>query len=1402
MKYIGINRDKLPQDTPEGFGVDARNGINFKYLGASVNEGGFKVYQKSNIDNNKKYGLPVTISGTSYTRKPIGEIYIDNNSFVIFSVGYLTNTINNTINSVFSEIGYLTNEGEYITLINDLVSDAKNKLNFNSTYPFTGESTRNYLNEIIIAATDNNTKPLYFNVTKLLTTLPNTNISLNEILMFPDINMLNTDITISDTGGNLENGAYYLGYVFENKDLSVSSNTLYSNPIFIFNEPVGTTTTSFNNVAGDLTDLITSKLINVTLNNVNTNYTGVKVLALIKRQGITTAKYIKRISINSSTVSFTLDSSEALETISLQEALIPKLKFTKVYKFSQVYNRLYATRTTTNSFRDFQKYANLVKVGFKSKLISLETDRAIKKDFNYDKKTFIHKEVYALYIHLVLNDGTVTEGFHIPYNRLNDSQITSAGYRDSYSSHGIRPQPTNAHNQSLGDSVKRFQIEDTCEYTISEPDSVIKGKLGFWENEDERYPAIGEKGSENFESVEISPGVFSEDLRGKRVRHHRMPSMNWFLENNYWTNGAGYGKTHLDILGLDISNVVIPDDIKPFVKSWFISFAQRDYNNATVLGQSISLMQSTTDWNWGGQTSIQYPKTWFSGFNGISYFNKYAFGFYVKPVTPYTIPSLTKSMIRFYDFGLNKNTPDINPVYIHNEFYLKTSVNFRVTANCNSNNTDGNNAASWSTEYNKSTASVEKTSEVNVNGDVTDYDVRFRRITNYKYLAANTIDGDNYNNTLENCLLLEIDSDTVDKTIPIENYNIGWLQGLSFSFNNGSFLSTLMANPLNIYNSYQNQKLVHTGIYVDVDTTTAILYKGDGFTNTYSFHTGGWGAAPLDKLYVNGDAHKGVRNLYVHLCESTSNLALRSSDDSSPNTQFYPKDDFGYYVGMSREPIKLNTLYNNDYSSLNNIVELVPYDYNKIYVDEDFYKINRTIAQQLESSDTGWKTWLANDYHIIKRNKGKIINIEGWDRDLIINTENTMLFTVGNEQLNIDSTNAFVGAGNIFERPAMELNPSKEGNFGTRHRFSCLLTSFGYVSIDAEKGTINLFDKSKTYSISNAGLIRWFYDNLKYSNKLYYGTDENDYIEVLDDNPYVGFGFTVAFDYEYERLLISKKHYTFTELAKNKIINGTLVFVNNKFIADNSIDVPFENSTYFINNCFTVSYDVNNKAFTYFHDYHPNKLFNARNKIFCFKEKQSNSRVSANRLFIMNQDNKGIYDNTSIIDIDQVNQNEASTPYPFFVTLNVNKGDIAKEFKNISWLTSVVNKNGGNYPQETFDKIACFTSYQTTGLTTLVPFSFDTYFESNIRNIKNKWFFNRLRDYLNKNNYNSGEPFLLDYSTIDTSKLDLTKPIEELAHLIDYWMIVKLQYDNTISLNNQKEIRILQIDSDFLPVPR
>mgnify|MGYP003624714663 FL=1 len=240
------------------------------------------------------------------------------------------------------------------------------------------------------------------------------------------------------------------------------------------------------------------------------------------------------------------------------------------------------------------------------------------KDVNlsYKKKSYRRSEVYAFYISFVLKDGTETYAYHIPGRQV--KEIGSTGYfeNEAIEDHTPSDFQTNVglHTGEFEDLYKNSKL-----HQITDTQVILKEVGGenvstsFWENDDEVYPTSDdfEIFETNANGVAISTG---EDIKGKKVRHHKMPSNkhkdysfvpgietwdtansnanNQFEPNLYGptednTNQNLELKENIRLLGVKLSNIHIPKFILKQVQGYKVYYAKRRQRDKTIIGQSI-----------------------------------------------------------------------------------------------------------------------------------------------------------------------------------------------------------------------------------------------------------------------------------------------------------------------------------------------------------------------------------------------------------------------------------------------------------------------------------------------------------------------------------------------------------------------------------------------------------------------------------------------------------------------------------------------------------------------------------------------------------------------------------------------------------------------------------------------
>jgi hypothetical protein len=234
--------------------------------------------------------------------------------------------------------------------------------------------------------------------------------------------------------------------------------------------------------------------------------------------------------------------------------------------------------------------------------------------------------------------------------------------------------------------------------------------------------------------------------------------------------------------------------------------------------------------------------------------------------------------------------------------------------------------------------------------------------------------------------------------------------------------------------------------------------------------------------------------------------------------------------------------------------------------------------------------------------------------------------TVGAQTMKTSTEDVTIGSGTLFAIEPKEILSSELGYLGSQNMFGCGITKLGYIFFDAKQGKIFAVGK-EIKELSSQGLRNYFNDNFK--------------SETISDNPFISTGVNMAYDEQYNRLILSKK--------------GT--------------------------SSFTISYSPDTDGFISFHDYTPDYLFNTRTKIFSIKGSSLYQHNSSST--------KATY-------YDQ-------TVYPSYVEFIYNDlPDVTKHFGAIKWQTELINSSGTSLYDKTFTKILLYNSYQCSGEISLI----------------------------------------------------------------------------------------------------
>lgn len=949
-----------------------------------------------------------------------------------------------------SAIGYFDPENDkYIPIVND--ANLPYKLGFKTEYPITGQAQRNYKGEIVIAFTDFNTFPKYLNCDDPVIG------TLDDWRLFPLAGIPTMEVNVIE-GGILTPGAYYVLAKCLKNDGTETTFLVTSDVILLSGTP----------------DTSTGKALEINLSDIDTNYDLIQIGIISKNAGVTRSFTLEPVPIGSGgTVTVVYSGANVTTDVALEELLVQPVNYDKVKTIGQLNDAIYLGGLEREPEIRMQKYLMLARVEWVSDLIDLQPrneDHATGR-----KRSLMHREVYAFYIRLSKKGGGGwTPLFHLP---------------------GPAPMASDLNQSSeatTGDlTAKVFQVEDT----IRVFDPVAKtGTCGVWVNDDEAYPD-----TEDFDASDIG----GEDLRGQKVRHHRMPSLRWCKQNLY-SSQSEYGKSKLDILGIKVSNIIIPNEYADQLDGGYeIFYAKRTISNATVVAQS-ALLHAARHGSGAGTTTISGPDTDYKTTGGN--WNSQIDWSGSSREAPLVID---RKLFRFHAFDLLVNRPTISPKYMCQELMLRRSQlpmieDFTLTGG------KRDAAIIYLADY------VQSGSPPIASGS----GKLVRRIEDAQadrpqYAPNNLISGKWHNIMAETAFVGKLVGQELLSPSDI-SYNNLWTGPNSQRPDKAAqfevcYLSNLMNLPENVYQPFNGQTVVRMG---PRQTDSTPLFGGDVFICDYTFHTYGW------HDYHNGtysqdatrDPFMGIKVVRRIACEAASNIYNRFEIPGNVYSKWYPnsplvKDDITNYITGYDRRIEPNQIgYNKDSNALNDIITAEVFNPLREDIRQFPFRIHRGGKLNRQLKTRSWRTFLPLDYYDIQKDMGVIEHLEGMDDQLLIHTTNALFGTQPKLRLEQDVLSVVIGSGDIFQFEPQEKYSAKLGYAGTRQSLACIRTPAGYVFPDTGQGQIFLYKGQ--LKLINQGLDVFLRDVLR----------------IKENNPFIGNGITIGYDPKYNRILFTVKN--------------------------------------------------------------------------------------------------------------------------------------------------------------------------------------------------------------------------------------------------------------------------------------
>lgn len=967
------------------------------------------------------------------------------------------------------------------------------RLGFKLANYITGESQRNYRGELVVSITDKVTFPKYLNCDSPLIT------RLDDLRLQPYFAPPRIKLT-EGVGGTLASGTYYVSIGYERNDGTSTPFSEVSDQLTITPGELGNST---------------DKAVLITITNADTSYDFMRIAIISKVNGKTEALLLSDwVPVTDGSIDILYTGDNISEPITVAEILTPPAIYEKIGAFGQLNDALYGgdLEKEIELVEGLQMYVNMATVQWRSQLIDITA--LPQEHVNGQLRGMMHEETYALYIRFHKTRGGFTKAFHLPGLPLlpaftGDSTESVAGGEAT--------------------PVPKHKVEDCIAFFSAVSKT---GVCGPWLNGVETYPNDTE-----FDST----GIGGPDLRGTPVRHHRMPSLRW-CKNNLYASVPEYGRTKLDLLTLEVTNLVLPPDYINLIDGYELLYAKRTPSNMTVYGQGALLHGAVA------APEVNVPtgnaNIYTSGGNWSTAIVHKGKGDYDDD---WELTQLRQDTMRIHPFDVLLNRPSIEPTFISAQYKmrrdkLKTEGYLEDGAQDGAHNMPTSHLVDYTLGINPTSIPAGRTLRKIKTSFYLSIGVTVSRFNNVRHenVFAGTLAGTNW---------------------PLSYGEMGFrIRGDDYTENTlitdfeESYMVNLIALKTDIYSAFYSQRLVSAGAYKALDDFSPFK-GGDTFVCDYTFHTYG----RHDQVDTEGDGAKGKKVIRRIICEAVSNINLRYEIPGNEYSKWYPRTSVAYnnpdqtYItkfDRSKDPNQFG--YTKDLNALNDFISSTIFNPFSEEITVFPYRIHRFGKLSRQTKARSWRTALPLDYYEMQKNMGRIINLAGMYDRLLIHMENALFITQDKAKLDAGVLSVTLGTGDIFQFEPQEAQQSKLGYAGTIHDLACVKTPVGYIFPDAKQGEIYLWAGSKPVNLG-VGI----------------NTFLRDFLKINEKNSYTGNGITIGWDQKYKRLLLTVKNekpaptivvkdFQDTDAFFDGLVEGDIINYNGRYIIYRGLNVPGE----------------------------------------------------------------------------------------------------------------------------------------------------------------------------------------------------------------------------------------------------
>lgn len=1039
-------------------------------------------------------------------------------------------------------------------------------------------------------------------------------------------------IKVSDIlySGKLPAGAYQVAIQYCDKNGNgLGDYYSMTDPIPIYRDAIAQ---YFFTIEGSSPSTPTSKSIKYSISNIDTKFPLFNLAVIYTNNNQKTAKIVATLPTD--TTEYVLSDIENGKDISI-DAIVSR---SKIYLTSDniTISNGYLLRnvTTERPTFNYQPYANNIQVKWVSKRVS---GRNTTEDYKFPStdKTLMRDEIYALGIYFIYKDGTNSPVYHIPGRKI-DKRADSTNFiatTDQYG-HAVNNLQWDSEHQAGCASnfdnyddqfgiTPRWKVYNTGNISGYHPDYLAYianggdpalytglyriGEMAYWESSLE-YP----------HDNDVYTG-----LCDSKIRHHKIPDCSIVPLHN---NGGSYlTNVYLELLGIDVTNVVIPQELQDEIQGYKIVIGNPE-NNRTILGKGILYNMVAYDVNCTLNTTIvQFPAV------STTLYSNYPYNNVTDP--PY---------LNSYD-SIPVGDPDSDPTtryFVYNSFAIYSpEFLFKSPAlSINELKVEGNIYGHTSNSINTIKIfgldpcyTIDFPTAPNISFNVADYNnyvktafgnVR-RKIDESCYLPNNSTSTGITNTPINNrykesTVYLGLKKDVLNNSNSNQIATTPIADTTTWAVNDrvaSSYYGSCKVDVPSLYGNVPDIFYIGNGGNMVTDFTSNHVsshFIGDTFINYLTLHRRHvWYSQKYTNIFnycdlISDDVQAfdptitpfdapqwcyGVPGFWV---ESHMNIDLRVEEPDVakyywPNLKGNTIRNWLKYLGIDGDN---SYTINDDYNILNKLYSLDTLP--SYYIPGcDITYPGRVIYSEKSSNEETIDSWLIYkplNYYDFPSQSGTLKVMEGIGLDKVIYIfENSLYIQPAYQTINTDINTIYLGNGSMFSPEPKELMTVDGGYAGSQHRLF-FNTKFGKYWIDAKRGAIHQFGDNID-EISKNKMLTWFKANLKF--KL---LDQLPEYKYIDCPGYVnGLGFTGTFDNNTNLLFITKKDYKIKDGVSGIFINSDGELAKEIHEEGKSELVYLNDSRYFEVTSWTISYNPMTQRWYSFYSFLPYTYLNIAN---------------------------------------------------------------------------------------------------------------------------------------------------------------------------------------------------------------